>query len=174
MSIKTFGYDSDVTVRMYLDMMDDLPESGRLIYEKEVKIPYAGIHVLYFDEHIPVKGGHWLSVVVEERTSDGEYIFGVASMNNEEKARSDGEQVYGVGIINEGESLLYKDGVWTDWSVAVEQYEEKHPGMVFDNFGIKVFAVEKIHEETNHFYNGVLIAIVILAMTSILLVFRRR
>lgn len=173
-SIKTFGYDSDVTVRMYLDMMDDLPESGRLIYETEVKIPYAGIHVLYFDEHIPVKGGHWLSVVVEERTSDGEYIFGVASMNNEEKARSDGEQVYGVGIINEGESLLYKDGVWTDWSVTVEQYEKEHPGMVFDNFGIKVFAVEKIHEETNHFYNGVLIAIVILAMASILLVFRRR
>ncbi len=171
-SIKTFGYDSDVTVRMYLDVKDS-PESGKLIYEEERAIPYAGIHVLYLDDHIGVRDDQILSVVVEERTSEGKYIFGVASMNSEEQARSDGEPYYGVGIINEGESFLYKDGAWIDWSEAVEKYKGEKPGHVFDNFGIKVFEVELIHEETNHLYNGLLIAIIVLIAASAL-IFRRK
>ena len=166
-SIKTSDYDSEVTVRMYLDVTDS-PESGKPIYEKELTIPYAGIHVLYFDEHIPVKDGHLLSVVVEERTADGKYIFGAASMDGKEKSKLIDDTQYGVGIINKGESFLFKDGEWTDWSLAVEEYKVEYPGVEFDNFGIKVFEVESVHEETNYVYIGILTAIIILAAISLL------
>lgn len=172
-SIKTIGYDSDVTVRVYLDIKDT-PESGKLVYEKHLTVPYKGNHVLLFDENIPVKAGHLVSVVVEERTSDGEYIFGVASAPNKEEAVSYNHKGYGVGIINEGESFLYVNGEWLDWSVAVEEYKKDQEVHEFDNFAIKVFEVTKIHEDTNHFYNGVLIAIIVLAMVSILFIFRRK
>ncbi len=171
-SIRTFGYDSDVTVKMYL-VPKDSPDSGRLVYEGNLTIPYAGIHVLYLDEHIPVKDGHRVSVVVEEGTSDGKYVYGASAMWGEEKAKSIGNTDYGVGIINEGESYVFSDGEWKDWSAEAGKIKELYPGLELDNFSIKVFEVTKMHEETNHFYNGVLIAIIVLAMISILFLHRR-
>ena len=171
-SVRTFGYDSDVTVKVYLNVRDS-PESGILIFKEERNIPYAGIHVLYLDEQMPVRDGQLVSVVVEERSGE-RYVFGASSTDGEELARSAGSNCYGVAVINEGESFLYRNGAWTDWSVTVAEYLKDDPGKVYDNFSIKVFEVTMTHEETDHTYGGTLAVIIALGAVAMMFVNRKR
>ncbi len=165
-SITTYGYDSDVTVSVYLDVKDT-PESGKLVYRTERTIPYAGIHVLYLDDYIETVSGQSISVVVEERSPDSSHIFGCSTAYGMELAKEKGESQYFVGIINEGESYLFKNGEWSDWSGVVKEYEEQYPGHVFDNFGIKIFAIQNLHEG-NSLYDAILVVIIVLAIGAFL------
>ena len=139
-SVRTFGYDSEVTVRMYLHP-DGSPESGDLVFERELTVPYAGMHVLYLDDYIRVHNGHTVSVVVEERSPDGKYILGAASMNDMDMAKALGSMYYGVAVVNEGESFVFYEGEWRDWAKYAEDYDEEN-GIVIDNFPIKIFAID--------------------------------
>jgi glucan-binding YG repeat protein len=46
---------------------------------------------------------------------------------------------YAVAVVNPGESYLYRDGEWRDWSEYLATATDTE-GMVVDNFSIKVFA----------------------------------
>ncbi|MBQ3685569.1 MAG: hypothetical protein II933_04175 [Candidatus Methanomethylophilaceae archaeon] len=170
-SVRTFGYDSEVTVRMYLDPKGD-PDTGKLIFESTLTIPYAGIHVIYMDDYVPVREGHRVSVVLVERTTEGKYLAGAATMLGEKKARSEEARSYGVAVINEGESFAFEDGKWSDWKEEASKYENE-TGFVIDNFSIKVFAIDDPHEDSGILLYAAAIAVIAAIAIGIVFIVRR-
>ena len=170
-SVRTFGYGSDVSIRMYMDPVDT-PDSGKLIFESDLTIPYAGIHVIYLDDYIPVREGHEVSVVLTERLSDGRYITGASTMKGEELARSDGDKAYGVAIVNEGESFFFEKGEWHDWTEETTKYT-KETGIAIDNFSIKVFAIDDPHSDNSLLLYAAAIAAIAALVIAIVLYVRR-
>ena len=169
-SIYTRGYDSDVTVRVYLDPKADDPTSGKPVYQTTRHYDYAGIHVIYPKKTIEVQEGQRFSVVFEERSPDGDYIFGLNSYMNKEYGYPNG--IYGQAVINRGESYLYRDGSWKDLVDEVDTLNAEYPRTVMDNFSIKVFTVD--HKEEFPWATVVIVGIAAAAALALTVPFFRR
>ena len=160
-SIYTRGYDSDITVRVYLDPEEDDPASGSLVYETSGHYRYAGLHLICPDTQITVSEGQRFSVVFEERSPEGNYIYGLNSYMNKDTGLVSG--IYGQTVINRGESYLYRDGSWSDLVDVVDDLNAEYPNVVMDNFSIKVFTVDHVER-----HNWATVGIVVIAAAAVL------
>ncbi len=125
---------------------------------------YAGFHREKLDGSIVIGAGERFAVVAEETfVENGETLYGYAVNVSYSKAHaeavkaaeaekgipSDGRDrnadEYGVAVVNRGESFIFDNGVWMDWT----EYE---PGKrllddyAIDNFSIKAYMIVKTVE----------------------------
>ena len=171
-SVYTRGYDSDITVKVYLDPEGDDPTSGRLVYRTTKHYDYAGLHLIFPERTITVSEGQRFSVVFEERSSEGKYIFGVNSYYDKETGYPSG--IYGKTVINRGESYLYRDGSWSDLVDVVGELNADHPDVVMDNFSIKVFTVDHKEDDSYPWFEAIMVGIAVLSALSLAFMFFRK
>lgn len=121
------------------------PEDGELIKAMDpVQYEYAGFHRQKLDGSITIGKGETLGIVVEETVEDKTdgtlYEYSVNAAPTEEAAQKAGSPVYGVAVVNKGESFIYENDKWTDWS----EYEKRTAAAdqyVIDNFSIKAYMI---------------------------------
>ena len=165
-STRTSEENQRVTFAIY-ELKDGAanPADGTMLYRISRNFEYAGFHRLDLDWAIDVKAGKKIAVVSTASTlgSDGTRLYS-ASANQAFSKQSveflNGmrvpQTVYGEAVVNEGESFLYSNGQWVDWSKHIaalpKSTEEFAPGFPFpgdtyieqfpiDNFSIKLYAV---------------------------------
>ncbi|MBR0411513.1 MAG: hypothetical protein IJI25_11045 [Eubacterium sp.] len=100
-----------------------------------------------------VKKGDVISVVCTETLSDddGNKKYGYAANAGFDKGSKTldmiGENYYYKAVVNAGESYLFKDDHWLDWSIASKRIAADQSGsgdtIVVDNFSIKIFGTDE-------------------------------
>ena len=130
------------------------PEDGEFLGRKIAYYEYAGFHRQQLSGDITIKDGESIAVIVEESVvnADGEklYEYAVNSAPSKSYAEATEGSKYGVAVVNKGESFLYEDGQWKDWSgeladaqaYAAEQDVNLGDIMSVDNFSIKAYVVK--------------------------------
>ena len=171
-SIYTRGYDSDITVKVYLDPEDGDPASGKLVYRTTRHYDYAGLHLIFPETKITVSEGQKFSVVFEERSPEDGYIYGLNSYLNKEEGYPSG--IYGKTVINRGESYLYRDGSWSDLVDVVDDLNAEYPKVVMDNFSIKVFTVDHREDDSYPWFEVIMIGIAAACALSLVFMFFRK
>ena len=144
------------------------PEDGELLYKHAENFVYSGDHRIELgrDEQIEVKKGDKIALVCTESmiNEEGKMIYGYAAnaglgMDSPTLVKR-GDDFYYAAVVNEGESFLFKDGKWSDWSDQTvqsdiinkympegeteesdEYYFDKDDIVVLDNFSNKMFGV---------------------------------
>ena len=126
------------------------PEDGELIGTKTAAYAYAGFHRESLDGSIVIKNGEAFSVVATEtvKDKDGATKYDVAASNarTEASAKAIGDGFYGVSKVNKGESFIFRNGAWADWTESdlISEFNEATQNMfVTDNFSIKAYMVAK-------------------------------
>ena len=142
------------------------PTEGKLLYRTSRNFEYGGFHRLNLDSPITIGKGKKFSVVTTTSTVDNggvRHYSATANQGASEALSKAAAAVQGVeaktyttAVVNPGESFLYKDGSWQDWSnytnalsarldpdiVALLPGTEKYiDGLPIDNFSIKVYVV---------------------------------
>ena len=129
------------------------PEDGKLLDRKVGYYEYAGFHRQKLNGEITIKDGETLAIVAEESVvnADGEklYEYAVNTAPTEKTAEALETLQYGVAVVNKGESFLYEDGQWKDWTDALAEVEQESTGEGFsvkeavavDNFSIKAYVL---------------------------------
>ena len=165
---RTSGLNQRVTFAIY-QMNDGAkdPTDGELLYRTSTNFEYAGFHRLDLDVPITMSAGHKYSVVstVSELNGTGRTYTVSANKGVSQEFvnwynKLKGKVVlfmYDKAVVNKGESFLYKDGKWVDWSEYVptipldsgspqgspgECYIDQYP---IDNFSIKLYTVLAEH-----------------------------
>lgn len=133
------------------------PRDGELLTTVSKTYEYGGYHRIELDEGFPMAQGERFSVVVTERCGDAYEVLTDKATNRQGMEEDD--IIYSVGVVNPGESYLFEDGAWTDWSDSVDAIKAAAAatpeGDVFDydNFAIKAYAdpmgEPPIHEATS-------------------------
>ena len=145
-STKTAHPDANVKYSIYqLSENAANPEDGTLLAAGEGSYTYAGFHRVMLDSPISVKDGATIAIVAEESVIvDGKtlYEYGVNAAKTAKTAEETGEPMYGVAVVNEGESFIFEDGTWTDWSKD-KRREELKDQYAIDNFSIKAYMIAK-------------------------------
>ena len=129
------------------------PTDGRLLYRVSKNFEYCGYHRLDIDTPIVLRSGQRLAVVSTAshvgdnggRLYDAGYAIGYSKeFIDEQNAGKPAEKMfpfYSKGVVNEGESFLYKNGAWQDWTVEKARAEAADYRVEIDNFGIKAYTV---------------------------------
>ena len=156
-SFETAAPGTNVTCEVYI-LSDDHkdPEDGCLAATVEASYKYGGFHKLILDQPVMIQRDQLYSIVVTQECGD-DYIFNTPLAIGGNSVYSAGENAtYQVGVINEGESFIYANDTWLDYSdedLRIElcgfndyQIEELDPQ--FDNFPIKGFA-EPVEPDMN-------------------------
>ena len=98
----------------------ETPEDGELLATPWAFHEYAGFHRKSLKSEIPIDPGERFAIVVTESVIDknGEKLYEYATNQAwaKEFAEAKGISVYGVAVVNKGESFIYIDGEWIDWS----------------------------------------------------------
>ena len=159
-SVSTKTASPNATVKYSVYRLNDgfkNPEDGKLIGTATATYDYAGFHREKLDGSIVLKAGETFAVVAEETvTEDGKTLHEYATNVTYSKAHAQAVKAkeaaegtpknkrdrtadeYGKAVVNKGESFIYDDGAWTDWSeyaprtAALENYS-------IDNFSIKAY-----------------------------------
>lgn len=159
-SVSTYAPDaaSRVTFALYrLDADASEPTDGELLFRTTKDFELAGYHRIDVDKELQFKKGERLAVVSTASSAgkDGKRVYSAAAamgMNKYGAEQFKGsmfeQKQYYVSVVNRGESYLYENGTWRDWTdvLAEKDAKEKESGYDFagqftcDNFGIKVFA----------------------------------
>ena len=120
------------------------PTDGKLLYHTQRQYDSAGIHRVTLDKKVVLPKNTRYSVVVTNQTpfvsKDGSvqnyYAVSTAYDLNAEGVIALTEEYgglvsdrYALTVVNKGESFLYKDGAWTDWT----DYLETNYNSVVDN-----------------------------------------
>lgn len=150
-STKTANENAHVKFQIYLLDKDSTdPTDGTLVKELSEDFEYKGYHRVDLDEPIYITYGQRLAVVATETNTDKEgnnvYEMSVNAMNDYDSAIRAGIKFYGKSVVNLGESFIYTDGEWQDWSVVKDdftrgEYPDDANDMEVDNFSVKVFLV---------------------------------
>ena len=110
-----------VNYEIYLLTPDSVsPEDGVLLASGNNSYPYGGYYQEYMDEPVIIQKGQRYSIVTTASLPDGSY-----GINTPQAYAKNAYIPYGKGIVNEGESLLYINGTWQDWST-----DEAHGAVV--------------------------------------------
>lgn len=170
-TIKTEAATAAAVDIYQLDQNAGTPTDGKLIYHTQRQYDSAGIHRVTLDEKVVLPKNTRYSVVVTSQTPllsengsvQNHYAISAAYGINAdgvialtEKYESLAEDCYAHTVINRGESFIYMDGAWTDWTdyleanymsvipsdldddFTKEELEMKY--FAFDNFPIKVYS----------------------------------
>jgi hypothetical protein len=175
-STRTSEENQRVTFAIY--QMNDgatRPDDGQLLYRTSHNFEYAGFHRLDLELPVTVPAGSKISVVSTASTlgPDGKRTYSVSANQSFSKSTVDYMIAhnrrfvsYGTAVVNEGESFLYRDGKWVDWSehlAGLPVLDAELPGssltdqLPVDNFSIKVYgepttaAAERV--EMHRLYN---------------------
>ena len=150
-STKTANENAHVKFQIYLLDKDSTdPTDGTLVKELSEDFEYKGYHRVDLDEPIYITYGQRLAVVATETNTDKEgnnvYEMSVNAMNDYDSAIREGIKFYGKSVVNPGESFIYTDGKWQDWSdikydFTKEELPDDVDDMEVDNFSVKVFLV---------------------------------
>ncbi len=166
-STRTSEENQRVTFAIY-ELKDGAtnPADGTLLYRTSRNFEYAGFHRLDLDWALEVKAGKKISVVSTASTlnSDGTRLYSASA--NQAISKQSVEYLnkmrvpvplYGEAVVNKGESFLYSNGQWVDWTEHIaalpKSTEEVVPGSgitlpgntyieqyPIDNFSIKLYA----------------------------------
>ena len=128
------------------------PEDGEYLGRRRAFYPYAGFHREDMMKSITIKDGESFSVVTTETVvnESGKRVYEYVINNGYTKkgAIAEDNQSYCVGIVNKGESYLYKNNEWFDWSdVMTEEImdvlteDKTADDVTIDNFSIKAYLV---------------------------------
>ena len=168
-STRTSEENQRVTFAIY-ELRDGAtePTDGTMLYRTSRNFEYAGFHRLDLDWALEVKAGKKIAVVstVSTLNSDGTRLYSASANQAMSKQTVDflkekkvvASPLYGKTVVNKGESFLYSDGKWVDWSehtaALPKSTEEVVPGTgitlpgntyidqyPIDNFSIKLYAV---------------------------------
>lgn len=146
--------EANMTTTFAIYVLDDDsqdPADGTLVYRSSQTFKYAGYHRVTLEQPIPVKAGSYFSVVTTSSLTDenGKRTYGVsanqgATKEAVEKYRAQGVPIrtYSQAVVNDGESFLYINGEWQDWTDYLATSSDMEECGV-DNFSIKVFAEPK-------------------------------
>ena len=145
------------------------PTDGVLMASGEHTYALGGFYMDELTPYLTVSKGQSYSIVVTQKNNDGMYVVNTPYNNGKDAPKPPAEIAefatpqYAVAVVNEGESLLYMDGEWLDWSKQATQ--EKLVGPVyaylkemdpqFDNFPIKGFAIDKVINGSLRLADGV-------------------
>ena len=142
-STRTAEPNMHVTFTVYLlNDTDERPvPSGerKAIYQGEADFEYSGFHRFEIPNGIRIGQGQVFSIVSSTYALDGgKKVYSVSANQGvtEETARKNSWAYYVKGVVNPGESYIYDDGSWQDWSA----YLAKAGGTgIIDNFSIKAY-----------------------------------
>ena len=138
------------------------PTDGMLLCRTSKNFLYAGFHRLALETPLTVRAGKKISVVSTASTlgESGKREYSFSANKGISKAivdyvvkRGVNPTAYSKAVVNAGESFLYKDGQWTDWSTYIAGLGKMEadddgtplPGDTFidqfpiDNFSIKLY-----------------------------------
>ena len=142
-SFFTSAPDATVDYSVYLlqDQYED-PEDGSLKIFGNSTYEYGGFHKLDFLYPVKIAKGQYYSIVIREKV-DNEYAIHMPVGLSKEAAYQ-WDTTYQKGIVNPGESFVYVDGKWMDYSDKDLQEEllGKKGEYTFDNFPIKGYCTE--------------------------------
>lgn len=149
-SFQTTTPGTKVTCDIYLlESSYESPEDGLNVAHLEPEAyEYGGFHKLYLDTPVLIQKGQAYSIVVEELLPDGKYCVTAPISYGKDSAVSKLYGNYQVGIVNEGESLIWMDDKWQDYSDRDVQLKASGVSTImdpywkyqFDNFPIKGFS----------------------------------
>ncbi|MBQ7566107.1 MAG: hypothetical protein IJT18_03210, partial [Oscillospiraceae bacterium] len=148
-STRTSAENMRVTFAVYL-LEDDAenPTDGELVCRTSKNFEYSGFHRMDLDQPIVVEEGQAFSVVttasVLNENGKREYSVAANLGATREQAEYYGVKCYSNAVVNEGESWLYVNGEWGDWS----EYLAENATVPVDNFSIKAYAVDAELEPT--------------------------
>ena len=142
------------------------PTDGKLLYQTTRSFDYAGYHRVDLESPLAIRAGHKYSIVstVFVTTESGEQTYSVSANQGVSKkirewmkkqpAFKDSNLAYDQAVVNKGESFLYKDGAWVDWSDYIVglppiddpdlnpagPFERYIDALPIDNFSLKMYA----------------------------------
>ncbi|MBR3018614.1 MAG: hypothetical protein IKH57_16300 [Clostridia bacterium] len=134
------------------------PEDGTLIGKRLAYYDYAGFHREALNGSITIQPGERIAVIVTETVTDSngkeQYEYAANQAYSQKYALAANGRKYGVSVVNKGESFIYENGKWTDWTeyemklsdallaqFAKEGIEASPDLVVTDNFSIKLYVV---------------------------------
>jgi hypothetical protein len=166
-SISTKTAHPDATVIYSVYRLSDgfqNPEDGELLFTKTAVYPYAGFHREKLDGSVVIKAGERFSVTAEETIVENgktvhEYARNISYSKKHAEAvkaeeaehgissdqRDRNADEYGIAVVNKGESFIYDNDTWTDWT----EYEPRTrllDDYAVDNFSIKAYLIVKPKE----------------------------
>ena len=166
-SVSTKTAYPNATVKYSVYQLNDnaaSPEDGTLLGTKTAAYEYAGFHREKLDSPITVKKGGKFAVVAEETVVENgaklyEYSVNVSYSKAHAEAvkaaetrsgtspddRDRNADEYGVAVVNKGESFVFEDGAWSDWT----EFEPRIRNLddyAIDNFSIKAYMIAKTPE----------------------------
>ncbi len=77
---------------------------------------YGGFHKIKVTDEVLIQKDQYYSIVLTLKTPDNKYGFNLQTGTKEEIASLFGETSWQKGVINPGESFVYFDGKWNDFS----------------------------------------------------------
>ncbi len=121
-SCETASDNMSVTYDIYL-LDDDAtsPTDGKHVARTSDNYQYNGFHRTALSSGVVLKKGQRYSVAVTLRSVDGQYQFILPMAMSKESGR----RTYSTGIVNKGESALYSDGKWQDWTDCIADVKEQ-------------------------------------------------
>ena len=160
-STRTSEENMRVTFAIY-KLKDDAknPTDGELVYRTSENFQYGGFHRLDLDRTVTFNAGQRFSVVSTASVvgADGKRKYSVSANQGLSKsyAQKVGAKGYNVAVVNKGESYLYENGKWQDWSEylatqTINDGEAKGKLADYfpvDNFSIKVYATSAANPVT--------------------------
>ena len=162
-AVSAFSPSADMRITFALYLLNDGGQisadgseiDGELLYRTSKNYAYKGYHRLDLTVPITVRAGQRVAVVTtsSEVQTDGSrrYAASWASGFSKEYMEAVGGEMYTKGVINEGESFIYENGKWEDFSVRQDTIKQELEaayrvgGWEFDNFGIKLYTTSADH-----------------------------
>lgn len=137
------------------------PRDGKKLDSGTKTCEWGGIHRFRLNGSYPMAKGTRFSVVMtlKEPTDTGyQYGIRVKAIPADDES-PDGIPYTYIGKINKGESLIYENGVWSDWKDYIDKnidpdYKEKDINIAYDNFPIKAFSYPATKDELSKDLSG--------------------
>ncbi len=137
-SLSTVTGTNNVTATYDVYLLDDDatgPTDGKHVASTSDTYQYSGFHRSDLSSGVAMKKGQRYSVVVTQRAVDGKYQYVLPSAYGKEFAHVMGQLSYATGVVNEGESFLFSDGKWQDWTEVISGIRAKMKAYAEANHG---------------------------------------
>ncbi len=127
-SLSTVTGTNNVTASYEVYLLDDDatdPTDGKLVARASETYEYSGFHRTDLASGVTMKKGQRYSVVVTQRTIDGRYQFVLPYGLGKEISEKQDSPCYETAVVNEGESILYSEGKWEDWTDSIAEIRKE-------------------------------------------------